>query len=337
MRVGASKAREGSLAIGRITTFALASVALFSLLVALHHPPTAALIGHGGMAGTRIIGEGFPKRLIDPLGRAHLLPSPPRRIASVILAGDEMLADLVPTEHVVGVTYLVDDAGISNVAKHYPDDIPRIRTEIEALLALRPDLAVLSTHSDAVGVRMLMASGVAVVRLATFDSFTGVAENLRLLGEILGVPSRAQAVIADIEQRLAVVAEQVAGRPRPRVLYYDLSGSTGGPGTLTDEMIQLAGGHNLIRETGIRGHSRITRELAIALQPDILIHSDWAGSGASSPAEALRNDPAWQAVPAVREGRVYALPGAWVTCGSQYRVAGVEALARLFHPEAFAN
>jgi len=316
-------------------SLALALGAAMSLFYLVLNPPSEAFVAGGQLGGTQVTGEGFPKRLIDPLGREHQLAAPPRRVASAILAGDEMLAGLVSPSRVVGVTDIVDDPGISNVADHYPDEIPRIRAEIEALLALRPDLVLVSTHSDAIGVRMLLTAGVAVARFAAFDSFDEVARNLHLLGEILGVPGAARNRVAEMHQRLAAVREAVALRPRPRVLYYSLSGSTGGPGTLTDEMIQLAGGYNLVRETGISGYQRITRELAIALQPEVVILSDWSGGGDASGAEQLSTDPAWQAVPAVRNGRVYALRGAWVTSGSQFRVAGVEALARLLHPEAF--
>ncbi len=319
----------------RVPALVLALSAAVSLFFVLLNPPSEAFIAGGQVGGTQVIGDGFPKRLIDPLGRGHQLLAPPRRIASAILAGDEMLAGLVPTDRVVGVTYLVDDPGISNVADHYPEEIPRIRTEIEALLALRPDLVLASTHSDAAGVRMLLSAGVAVARFATFDSFEEVARNLELLGEILGEPEAARTVLAEMGQRLAAVRKAVAGRPRPRVLYYSLSGSIGGRGTLADEMIQLAGGYNLVRKTGVTGYQRITRELAIALQPEVMILSGWSGSDDAAGDERLRTDPAWQAVPAVRNGKVYALRGAWVTSGSQFRVAGVEALARLLHPEVF--
>jgi len=313
----------------------LALAAALSFVYLVLNPPSGAFVAGGEVAGTQVIGDGFPKRLIDPLGRAHRLAAPPRRIASAILAGDEMLAGLVPVSRVVGVTYLVDDPGISNVADHYPEEIPRVHAEIEALLALRPDLVLVSTHSDAIGVRMLLAAGVAVARFPAFDSFEQVARNIRLLGEMLGVPDTARAAATGMQRRLAAVREAVAGRPRPGVLYYSLTGSTGGPGTLTDEMIQRAGGYNLVRETGISGYQRMTRELAIALQPEYVILSDWSGQGDPAAVERLRTDPAWQAVPAVRNGNVYALRGAWVTSGSQFRVAGVEALARLLHPEAF--
>lgn len=314
----------------------LTFAAALSLTLVLLNPPSLQLVAGGRLGGTEVIGTAFPKRLIDPIGREHVLDAPPQRVVSAILAGDEMLAALVPVERVAGVTFLVDDAGISNVTGHYPQTIPRIHAKIEELLALEPDLVLVATHSDAIAVRLLLGAGVPVARFAAFDGFEEVAENILTLGEMLGEPQRARSVVVALRQRIAAVRRRVAGRPRPRVLYYGLGGSTGGPGSLMDEMIELAGGYNLVRDTGMTGYRRLNVELAVALQPEAVIVSDWSGGGgAPSAAELLRTDPAWRQVPAIRHDRVYALPATWVTSGSQFRVAGVEALARLLHPKAF--
>lgn len=313
----------------------LGAAGLLGLAVAVRSPPTALFAASSGR-GTEVIGSDFPKRLIDPSGQALQLAGPPRRIASATLASDEMLAELVAPERVVAVTHLVDDAGISNVAGRYPAPVRRIRARIEEMLALEPDLVIVATYTEAATVALLLHSGVAVARLSAVAGFAGIAANIRMLGAILGSDDRAARLVATIRHRLDSVQRRIAGQPRPRVLFYSLDGSTGGPGSLTDEMIQLAGGFNTVRDTGITGDRRISAELAIALQPEVLVLSDWSG-GARQEAERLRHDPAWQRVPAIRDGRIHALPGAWVTAGSQFRIAGVEALARLLHPEAFAD
>ncbi len=58
----------------------LALGAALSFFYLLLNPPSAAFVAGGALDGTRIVGEGFPKRLIDPLGREHLLQAPPQRV-----------------------------------------------------------------------------------------------------------------------------------------------------------------------------------------------------------------------------------------------------------------
>lgn len=320
---------------GGIAALLLMLAAGLGLVLILVRPPTAQFVAGGTLGSTEVSGQTFPKCLLDPLGQGHTLSAPPQRIVSGILAGDEMLAELVKPARLVGVTHLADAPGISNVAGHYPKSIARIQAEVETMLALRPDLVLVSTHTNAITVRLLMRAGVAVARFAAFDSFAQIADNIHTLGEIVGAPARAAAVVANMQSRLAAIQQQVAGRPRPRVLYYSLSGNTGGPGSLTDEMLQLAGGYNVIRDTGITGYRRITPELAITLQPEVILMSGWSGGEGEATTKLLREDPAWQRVPAIQRNRVYALRGGWVTSGSQFRVAGVAAVAELLHPEAF--
>jgi len=314
---------------GLALLLALAAAALW-----LRWQPDARFVVGAPLLQTRIVGEAFPKRLIDPIGRELLLPAPPRRIASAVLAGDEMLAALVASERVVSVTSYADNASLSAAAGLYPDSIHRNHGRIEELLALQPDLAVVASYNDAVTVRLLLRSGVAVVRLADASSFGGIGSAIRTLGAAVGESARAEALVLNMEERIAAVQKRVAARPAPRVLYYALGGFTAGPGSLVDEMITLAGGRNVVREAGIGAHGRISAELAIALQPDVVLVSGWQDGQA--PAEAvLSQHAAWRQVPAIRDGRIHVVSGAWLTSVSQDSVRGVEVIAELLHPDAF--
>ncbi|MCV6591228.1 MAG: ABC transporter substrate-binding protein [Marinobacterium sp.] len=281
--------------------------------------------------------DGFPRLLKDPIGRTLILPAPPVAIASAILAGDEMLSQLVPVQRVRTVTWLADDAGISNVAGVYPASLPRNKASIEELLAVQPDLAIVAAYSDASRVELLLNSGVPVLRFDSNYSYDDVRRNVRLLAAALGAERRAEQWLQRMNQRIEAVQQQLSAHPapEPRVLYYNLSGSTSAPGTPMDETLRLAGGYNVLADTGITGYSRISPELAIALQPEVILMNDWTGGKGLSPVSHLMDDPAWQQVPAVRNNRVYGLKGAWLTSGTPCKVTGVEIIARLLHPQAF--
>lgn len=316
----------------------LLMIAGLAVFIHSRFPPIGRLVAGGALESSRVSGAHFPKTIVDPIGQSHLLEQPPRRIASAILAGDEMLSRLVAVERVVGVTSLADDPGISNVAGHYPAAIARNHAGVEELLALQPELVIVASYSDAVTVRLLLAAGIPLVRFVNGDSFREIDTNVRTLAAALGEEARAQHWLDDMWRRISDVEAAVRNRPRPRVLYYSLSGSTAGPGSLSDEALSSAGGFNVIRETAIRGYSRISPELAISLQPDVILMSDWqAGKEQPSPTQMLMEDPAWQDVPAIARRRVYAVHGAWATSVTPFHVQGVEVFARLLHPEVFAD
>lgn len=280
----------------------------------------------------------FPRRIIDPLGREIRIQQPPRRIVSGILAGGEMLAKLVPQESISSVSYLVDDPVISNVSGIYSDTIHRNHGKIEEFIAAEPDLVIIASYSNPTTVDLLLATGVPVIRFANFHSYDHIRENVTLLAKALGAEQAAAKWLAHMDHRIHTVQQQVAKQSKPRVLYYDLSGSTQGPGSLMDETIRLAGGHNVIAETGLKAYTKISPEFAISLLPDVILLNEWRLGGSNTSAtDILMNDPAWQDVPAVRQGRVYGLRGAWLTSGSPFRVEGIEEIAMLLHPLAFKS
>ncbi len=295
-----------------------------------------ALLGHGLLQGTVVEGEQFPKRLIDPAGMIQSIPAPPQRIVSAILSGDHMLTALVSPDRLVGVTYLVDDPSISNIIGVVPPSVTRLHAEVETMLALQPDLVLVAGYARAETVRLLVAANTPVVRLHQYGSFQDVARNLRTLGAAVGATPSAIQVIDEMQRRIDAVAQRVRGRARPRVLYYAPGGYTMGAKTLIDEMIQGAGGVNVAREMQLAGPVKLQLEVMLNLAPDVIIMGDWSLTPGPQAVRAILHHPAWQHVPAVAHGRVYAIRGAWLTSVSQYAVHGLEAIAQQLHPGAFA-
>ncbi|MBI4878107.1 MAG: ABC transporter substrate-binding protein [Planctomycetes bacterium] len=258
--------------------------------------------------------------------------APPRRICSVTLATDEILADLVEPERVVGVTYLVDDPGISNVAGRYSKAVARVDADIEMILLTEPDLVLVAPFSQAGFLGVIRRSGLGVHEHRQNDSFAEVLEGILALGSAVGEPERAANLVARVQARLALLDEKIAQvARRPRVLYW-ARGWTAGAGTNVHDMIERAGAINVAAEQGLTGHPQVSLELVLASDPEILLVPDWSGSDGELPSglpAVCRN------LSAVRAGRVVAVEGRLIGAASQHVADGVERLARLFHPELF--
>ena len=119
------------------------------------------------------------------------------------------------------------------------------------------------------------------------------------------------------------------------MLFYNLNGYTSGVDTIVDEMIQLAGGYNVVRDVGISGTQKISQEMAMGLEPDVILMSGWSELSVSQPSELLMENPSWQQVPAIQNNRVYDLRGYWVLSVSQYSWNGIGQIAQRLHPGAF--
>jgi cobalamin transport system substrate-binding protein len=299
----------------------------------LLHPISGAMVGASDFHPCLIEGASFPKRLVDPSGRARAIPEPPRRIVSGYLASDEILAALVEPARLAAVSIYADDPSSSNCLHAFPPPVRRVRGEPEEILALRPDLVFVTNFTDEGTVRLLDGAGIPLIRFAGWDSFAGVVADIRLTGAAVGAEARGEELARDIERRLAAVEERVRGRARPRVLYYEPPGYTRGAGALIDEMIERAGGFNVAREMALQGVAEIGFESVLALRPEVIVIPGF-GPAPVLPA-ALAGSPGWSQLPAVRAGRVRVLPASSITAISQHAAAGLEELAHVVHPEAF--
>ncbi len=268
-----------------------------------------------------------------PTGR----PAPgsvPTRVLSVNITSDEILLDLAP-DLLVGLSYLATDPQASNVVLRAQRIPVRLKGDVERILSLQPDLLVIGGHQADI-VRQVEALGIRTVRIQGFESLDWIRELIRTLGAAVGRPQRAEELVAEMDGRLAAVARRVAGRPRPRVLSYSAGGFVAGRRTITDDVIQAAGGENLAGLLGITGWKKLSLEQVVAGDPEVIVMRQterWDPGFA----QALRDHPAFRHSRAVATGQVYLLPGRLLVTSSHHIAETVEALARLLHPEAFAG
>jgi iron complex transport system substrate-binding protein len=311
------------------------AVGVVALLVGVGlQPISSAMVGAGDFHPARIEGDRFPKRMIDPAGRVRILPAPPRRIVSSYLGSDEILSVLVDRSRLVAVSIYADDTSSSNCLGSFPPPIARVRGEPEEILALRPDLVLVTNFTLDGTVRLLDGAGVPLLRCDSWESFAGVLDHIRLIGAAVGAEADAEDLARAVERRLAAVAARVAGRPRPRVLYYEVPGYTRGAGALIDEMIERAGGSNVAREMGIRGVAELGFESVLFLRPEVLVLPGFgAGQAATEIPRVLTRAAGWSEIPAVKSGRVHVIPASAITSLSQHAARGLEELARIIHPD----
>lgn len=264
-------------------------------------------------------------------GAAAVSADPPRRIASLNLAADEILAELVPPERLVAVTHASDDPLSSMLATPFPEDIPRFfRADMERLLALEPDLVIISEYTDADFVRLLEDSGLRHHRMGGLSTHEGIRAALIELGEVVGEGEGGRRLVAAFDARLAGIRDRLSGAERRRVLYWS-DPYTAGAGTAIGSLIECAGGSNVAAELGLEGVLPLGAERAFVADPDVFLLGRF-GEEASS----LSDHPLLSRSRAVREGHVVALPTPLLVTLSHHAAAACETLAARLHPERFA-
>jgi len=258
---------------------------------------------------------------------AALVAEVPLRVASLNLTADELLVEMLPPDRLVAVTRWADDASMSNVAGRVPATAVRLpRADLERILALGPDLVVVSEYTDADFLRLVEKSGLRHHRMSGLDTLPGIRAAIVDLGRAVGAPQPAARLAARFDAVLAELARRLEGDPRPRVLYWG-DPHTAGAGTAIGSLLEAAGASNVGRELGLRGIVPIAGERAFAAEPDAFLVTE--GSGASV---ALRRHPLLSRTRAVREGRVVEMPNHLLVALSDRAADATWWLASRLHP-----
>jgi ABC-type Fe3+-hydroxamate transport system substrate-binding protein len=220
-----------------------------------------------------------------PRHREHTVASlAPQRIASVSLVSDTVLLRLLGTERLAAVSWVVDWPEHSPYAGQVPSSIPRLTGDPEAIVALRPDLAVLADHSTPGLAATLLAAGIATLELHTPSTLDAVIGDVERVGRSVGAARQAAAWAIDLRKRLGAVETHARRRTKKRVLIVD-SGYAQGLGTLADDLLLRLNSTNPVREAGLPGTLPIDAERLIVWHPQVVfvaVSTSLAGADARS-------------------------------------------------------
>ena len=263
--------------------------------------------------------------------------SAPTRIVSTSPSITETLFALGLGDRVVGV---------SRFCRFPPEvaEIPKVGTflkpDAERIAALRPDLVVVHEVSDGVDRRLaaLRIPSIVVDR----GTMASVFSSIRQIASATGVPTRGDALIADIQRRLDVVRRAGGRTARPRVLFIigRRPGSLAdlvavGPGSYLNELIDIAGGINVMAIDGQPEYPRISMETVLRFDPDVIVDTvDMGETDAERSARGPVNEQLWSTyrnLTAVRTKRLHAATTDALVVPGPRVVEAAEWIAALLH------
>jgi iron complex transport system substrate-binding protein len=226
---------------------------------------------------------------------------PPRRIVCLTEETVETLYLLGEEDRIVGVSgYAVRPP---QVRRQKPRVSAFTSADIPKILALKPDLVLAFSDLQAPIVAELIGAGIAVHAFNQRD-IAGILAMIRTLGALVGAAVKAEALAAQLEQRLDEVAAKARDGAHPRVYFEEWDEPLISGIGWVSELIEIAGGRDVF--DGLRGRQSareriVTPEAVIAAAPDLILAS-WCGKKVA-PAR-IRSRPGWERIPAVRNGRI---------------------------------
>ena len=289
-----------------------------------------------------------------------------RRIVSFLPAATEMVCALGLEEQLVGISHECDwPASVRqkpvvvhnalDLALLGPSEIDsavstRLRegsslyaVDEELLRGLEPDLILTQDLCQVCApsgneVTRVLASLRRTPEVVYFTprTLSDVDENLRILGHMTEREELAERLIADGRRRLDSVRRRLAGaKQRPRVFFAEWIDPVYCAGHWVPEMIAIAGGFDPLARPGADS-IRVTWSDVVESAPETIIIAPcgFGLSGAVEQAATLATRHHWNELPAVRNGRVYAVDAnAYFARPGPRLIDGVELLAHLIHPE----
>lgn len=220
----------------------------------------------------------------------------------------------------------------------------------ESLLrSLEPDLIVTQAKCDVCAIRYddvqkLVASApeLSHTKVLTLspDSLDDILQDVLRVGEAAAIPEPARDYLNSLNQRVQLIASlsrTLANTSQPRVICIEWVNPLMTAGNWTPELIALAGGESGLATA--REHSRyVTWQEIVDFDPQVLLVAPCGFDLRRSQREArdLPALPGWEAVSAVKAGRVFVLDGNALLNRSGPRIVdSLELIAHLLQPPHF--
>ena len=233
--------------------------------------------------------------IVDDFGDTLRLTEPARRIVSLNPVTTEALFAIGAGARVVGRTHW--DA--SPAAVRTVTDLGNgIQPNVEAVLAVRPDLVVLyAAESNRAAAAAFHRAGVQTLTLRT-DHVADLERALRDLGRATDQSLQAQLVSDSVRVSLDAVRAMLSPSPPASVFWHvwDEPVITIGAGSYLDELLTIVKARNAFGDLQ-QPSPQVTLEAVARRNPDFVL----AGPRTAA---RLRTDARWQVVDAVRQGRV---------------------------------
>lgn len=271
------------------------------------------------------------RQFTDEDGRTITVPAKIERFISLAPNLTEIAYAVGAGDRLVGNTTFCD----------YPEDAKKVQKvgdtlqpSIERILALRPQLVLVSTASQLETFTKQLDEHRIAVYVTDPRDLDGVFRSIENLGKLLNQEQRAQETVSQLRERASAISQRVSS-DEPVKVFYQLSAEplyTAGRDSFVTDLIRRAGGLSVTADVP-EAWPRFSQEAAVATRPEaIILPTDGSmGSANSEVAEGLKRSPA------ALSGKIYKINGDFLSRPGPRAVDGLEALARVLHPSAFSR
>ncbi len=200
--------------------------------------------------------------------------------------------------------------------------------QAEQILAARPDLVLASVPYKREAVAEILKAGVRFLGL-TPRTLADIYVDIAAIAGIMGAGENGEAIIGSMQQRIAEVRQHTAGSAKVKVFCEEWGKPIIASEPWVVELVEAAGGEFI-------GEPRqtMTAEDIASAKPEVVLAA-WCGAGDRVPLEKIAEQRQWQALPAVKNQRVFCITDELLNNPASTLIGGLNAIAWALHPELF--
>ncbi len=230
-------------------------------------------------------------QVTDDRGVTVTLAQSPQRIVSLLPSLTETVCELGQCHRLVGVDRYSNHPAF---VRTLPQTGGGIDPNIEAIVALKPDVVLMATSSR--GVQRLESLGIPVLAMEPRSS-ADAQRVMGKLGQLLEVPD-AQRIWRAIDAGVSAAAQSLPPGARSLRVYYEVSsgGYAAGTGSFIGEMMARLGVQNIVAPA-MGPFPRVNPEYVVRANPDLIMVG-------SRNVQGLELRPGWRGIRALREQRL---------------------------------
>lgn len=274
--------------------------------------------------------------LQDGLGNEITLDAPAEKIIVFAPSALEIISALGALDKVIGVdSWSVDSGEPLAAGLEGFGDFQGLN--MEKVAEANPDIIIGLAGWAEEDIQKLEDLGVElyIVEAADID---GVHTEIKNMGKILGLEAEAEKLNLDLEKEIEDISMKLSDLnedEKPGVFYevWNDPLMSAGEGTFINDLIEHAGGINIVAADGLEGWPEYSIESLMANNPDVIIAPI---SLAADPGVILA-DNRFSEISAVKNGRVYIIPDNPISRPSQNLIKGLKMLATAIHPDIFGE
>ncbi len=212
-----------------------------------------------------------------------------------------------------------------------------ITPNVEEIVELNPDIIFVIGMAQGGGddtYKPFADAGICVVEIPSATSIAEIKDDIRFVAEVMGVPSKSEKLIGDIEKEIAdlkAIGDTITDK---KSVYFEISAApqmySFGSGVFMDEMLGIIGAKNVFADQ--KAWISVTDESILAANPDVILTSvDYVDDATGE----IKSRPGWDVLSAVKNNAVYFIDPNVVTRPSQNFVIGLKDMAKAVYPDKF--